>query len=145
MSSSVQASVNLAVAEGVLNIKKLMPQISWERIGQYARLSGEQGAGMWFGLHFRLWKKYGGTPLWAVFAASDWGRAREVQALLEPWAAQKRVFATSHEDGSFVVAIDIMTGEDKEQVVSGIVNRLKEMADVLSVLKSNPTENLNNE
>jgi hypothetical protein len=52
---------------------------------------------------------------------------------------------TSHEDGSFVVALDIASGEDREQVVAGLVNRLKEMASVLSVLKSNPTGNLNNE
>ena len=144
LSSIVQASVDLAITKGILNIKGLNPQASWERIGRYARFSGENSVGMWIGTHFGLWKKYGGTPLWAVFSANDWGRAREVQALLEPWAAQKRVFATNHDDGSFVVAINIKTGEDKDQVVAGIVACLEEMVGYLAVLKPRPEGNLSN-
>ena len=145
LNTIVQDSVELAVTAGVLKKTGFRPQADWERIGRYAMISGEQGVGIWFGIHFGLWKKYGGTPLWLVFLPTEWGRASEVRPLLEPWSAQRSILATSHDDGSFVVAIDIMTGEDKEQVVSEIVNRLKEMADVLSVLKSNPTGNLNNE
>lgn len=133
MSSIVQASVGLAVTEGVLNIKRLMPQTSWERIGQYARLSGEQGVGMWLGIHFRLWKKYGGTPFWLVFSSTEFGRAHEVRALVEPWAAKQGLFTTSQND-EFVVAVDIAFGEDKDQVVRSIVDRFKGIADVLSVL-----------
>lgn len=91
LSSLVQASVDLAVTEGVLNITRLMPQASWERIGRYARFSGEQGVGMWFGIHFSLWKKHGGTPLWLLFSQGEFSRALEVRPLLEPWAAKEGV------------------------------------------------------
>jgi hypothetical protein len=133
MSSIVQASVGLAVTEGVLNIKKLMPQISWERIGQYARLSGEQSVGMWLGIHFRLWKKYGVTPFGLVFLPTEFSRAHEVRALIEPWAAKEGLFTACQND-EFVVAVDIAFGEDKDQVVRSIVDRLKGIADDLSVL-----------
>lgn len=145
LSSVVQAVVHKAVAEGVLNLGKTKPQASAERIGRYADFGAERQAGIWLGIHFGLWKKHGGTPLWAVFSSSNWGRAREVQALFEPWAAQKRLFATSHDDGSFVVALDITSGVDKDQVVAGIVARLKEMADCLAPLKPRPEGDLSNE
>lgn len=133
LGSVVQASVDLAVTQGILSIKGLMPQASWERIGRYARFPGDQEVGVWFGIHLSLWRKHGGTPLWLVFASSDWGRAREVQRLIEPWAAKERIFATYLND-EFVIAIDIETGEEKDQVVRLIVDRLRAIADVLSKL-----------
>lgn len=145
LSSIVQAAVDIAVTEGILNLKGTMPQASAERIGRYAYFGAERRVGIWLGIHFGLWKKHGVTPLWTVFSTSDWGRAREVQVLLEPWAAPKRLLATSHDDGSFVVALNITTGEDKDRVVAGIVARLEEMADCLSVLKPRLEGNLSNE
>lgn len=137
LSSLVQASVDLAVTEGVLNITRLMPQASWERIGRYARFSGEQGVGMWFGIHFSLWKKHGGTPLWLLFSQGEFSRALEVRPLLEPWAAKEGVLTTFQND-ELAVAVDIAFGEDKDQVVRSVVERLKGIADVLSVLKLKP-------
>ena len=134
LSSIVQASVELAVTEGVLNIRGFMPQASWERIGRYASLSDEQGVGAWLGIHFGLWKTHGGTPLWLVFAPSEWSRADDVRLLLEPWAAKKGIPTTRHSD-EFAVPVDIAVGEDKDQVVRVIVDRLKEIAAVLSELK----------
>jgi hypothetical protein len=144
LSFVVQASVNLAVTEGVLHLDRLKPQADASRIGRYAYIGDGKGAGLWLGIHFGLWKEHGGTPLWVVFSPG-WGRADEVRALLEPWAAKHGVFATNHEDDSFVVAIDIAFREDKDQVVRRIVDRLKEIADVLSTLKSKSVENPNNE
>jgi len=135
LGSIVRASVELAVTEGILSISGLLPQASWERIGRYARFSGEQGAGMWFGIHFGFWKKHGGTPLWLVFAPTEFGRAHEAQPLIEPWAAKEGVFTTCLND-EFVVAIDIEIGEDKDQVVRFIVDRLKMIAGILSAVGS---------
>jgi len=137
LSSIVQASVGLAVTEGVLNIKKLMPQISWERIGQYARFSDENGVGMWLGIHFSLWKKHGETPFWLLFSKSEFGRVLEVRPLLEPWAAKEGVF-TSFQNDELAVAVDIAFAEDKDQVVRSFVDRLKGIADVLNVLNPKP-------
>ena len=145
LSSIVKESVERAINEGSLHKGRLQRQANWERIGQYATFSNEHGAGIWLGIHFDLWKSYGGTPLWAVFSPSEWGRSREVRALLEPWAAQKGVFVASQEDESFVVALDIAFGEEKDQVAKRIVDRLREMATMLSGLQSKPTVGASNE
>jgi hypothetical protein len=133
LGSIVQASVDLAVTEGVLNINRLMPQASWERIGRYARFSNEQGVGIWFGIHFSLWKTHGGTPLWLIFSQSEFSRAHEARPLIEPWAAKEGIFTTWQTD-VFAVAVDIEIGEDKDRVLRAIVDRLKMIADVLSPL-----------
>jgi len=138
LNTIVQASVELAVTEGVLNVGRLLPQANWERIGRYASFFlGEQGVGVWIGIHLNYWKKHGGTPLWLIFAQSDWSRALEVRPLLEPWAAKEGV-VTTFQNGELAVAIDIAIGEDKDQVVRSIVDRLKGIADVLNVLNLKP-------
>jgi hypothetical protein len=144
LSSIVQAAVDRAVTKRILDLKRTNPQASTERIGRYAWFGAERRAAPWLGIHFGLWKKHGVTPLWVVFAASKDGRAPEVQALLEPWAARQRAFTTTQEDGSFVVPLDIASGEDKDQVVAGIVARLEEMAGCLAVLEPRPEGNLTN-
>ena len=92
---------------------------------------------MWIGIHFGLWKKHGGTPLWLIFTLSDWSRALEVRPLLEPWAAKEGI-VTTFQNGELAVAIDIAIGVDKDQVVRSIVDRLKGIADVLNVLNPKP-------
>ena len=150
LSSIVQEATEKAISAESLYKGRFKPQANWKRIGQYARFSDEQGVGVWLGIHFGLWKKYGETPLWAVFSGIDWGRAREARALLEPWATQNGVFTASHptdefQYDSFVVAINIEFGEERDQVTNAIAGRLKEMAGVLSVLRSNPAVQPNNE
>jgi hypothetical protein len=137
LSSIVQASVKLADTEGVLKIGRLQPQASWERIGHYAWVSDEQGVGIWFGIHFGLWKTRGGTPLWLVFSPTSFGRALEVRSLLEQWADKERVLNV-YENDELAVAVDIAFGKDRDQVVRGVADRLKEIADVLSPLKQKP-------
>lgn len=134
LASIVQASVNLAVAEGILNTNKLLPRASWERIGRYARLSSERGAGIWLGIHFGLWTKHGRTPLWLVFSSTDFGRASDVRSLIEPWASKNGI-VTTWENNDFAVAIDIPVREDKDQVVRAIVDRLKMIGSILSTLQ----------
>jgi hypothetical protein len=56
-----------------------------------------------------------------------------VRALLEPWAAQNKVF-TANRENDFVVAINIPVGEEKDKVIKGIVAQLKKIGDKLSVL-----------
>ena len=72
----------------------------------------------------------------AVFAGirSEWSRALEVRTIVEPWAAKEGIL-TTYENGEFAIAVDIAIGEDKDQVVRSVVNRLKEIAVVLSGLK----------
>jgi len=138
LSSIVQKSVELAEARGILYKGRLMPQADWERIGRYATFWDEQGVGIWLGIHFGLWKSCGETPLWAVFSATQWGRAREVRALLDPWAAKKGILTASQDD-DFVIALDIVCGQEKDDVVTGIVDRLQQIGDALSELKRKGT------
>lgn len=136
LSSIVQSAVDLAVTRGALNITGTKPQASTERIGRYSYFGEEPQTGAWLGIHFPLWKKHGTTPLWVVFADTDWGRARAVQPLLEPWASQKGVLATNDDDGSFVVALDLLAGEEKGAVVEAIATRLEEMSHCLATRKA---------
>jgi hypothetical protein len=131
LNTIVQEVVDLAVTKRVLNITGLLPRSNWERVGRYARIH-EKGVGFWFGIHFRLWKKYGESPLWLVFS-EGWSRAHEVQPLLEEWAVKEGV-TTAFENNEFVVAIDIALGDDKDEVIRKIVGRLSKIADVLKVL-----------
>jgi hypothetical protein len=136
LSSIVQGAIELAVTKGILNLKGTMPQASAERIGRYSYFGEEHRAGAWLGIHFRLWKKHGTTPLWAVLTNSDWKSAHGVQALLEPWAIQENILAIKDDDGSYVVALDIPAGEEKGTVVTAIVTRLEEIASCLADMES---------
>jgi hypothetical protein len=134
LSTIVQEAVELAVTKGILSIERVNPQSDWERIGRYAWFSTRNGAGVWFGTHLKLWRKHGGTPLWLVFHATNFGRALEVGPLLEPWAARNGVFS-ANEDDQFAIAIDLVTGEEKDEVIRSIVDRLRSIAEVLSKLE----------
>lgn len=135
LNTIVQVSVDMAVAENVLSHKGLAWGGRMDRVGRYARFSSEQGAGFWFGTSFPLWREHGGTPLWLVFDRTEFGRAHEVRPLLEPWAAREGIF-TAWDDNEFVVAIDIETGEEKDRVIKGIVDRFRKISVVLSDLES---------
>ena len=96
LNSIVQGAVDLAVTEGFLSIKKLLPQSSWERVGRYIRFPGASDVGAWFGTEFTLWKDQGSTPLWlvfthggSVFADGEWQRDPEIRVVLESWPATK--------------------------------------------------------
>ena len=130
----VEMAVDLAVTEGILSKEGLKPQSDWTRIGRYVWVSSQAGACAWFGTHFELWRDHGGTPLWLAFYESSYGRAVEVRGLLEPWGARKGVLSANHKN-HFVFAINLLTGEEKEQVVRFVVDQLKEIAGVLSDLK----------
>ncbi len=132
LSSIVQDAIGRAVTKGILHLKGTMPQASAERIGRYSYFGENHHAGAWLGIHFRLWKKHGTTPLWAVLTDSDWQNADNVQAMLEPWITRNNILAIKDDDGSYVVALDIPTGEEKEAVVHAIVARLQKISDLLS-------------
>lgn len=122
-----QRAIDKAVAGGVLNLGGTRTQADAERIGRYAYFGDERQAGAWLGLHFRLWRKHGVTPFWAVFAATEWGRASDVRSLLVPWASKKGVLAVNDDDGSFVVALNLVPGEEQGAVVAAIADQLQEM------------------
>ena len=128
-----QASVNLAVTEGILNITRLLPQASWDRIGRYMRFSSGEGVGAWLGIRFDLWREHGGSPLWLVFTPGDFGRAQEVRPLLAAWITECDVVSAIG-DQEVAVAIDLPAGQEKEGVIRSVVNRLKEIADILAEL-----------
>ena len=140
LGSIVQSSVDLAVSKGLLNIDGLRPMASWEKIGRYARFPDGKEVGFWFGIHFSLWKKFGETPLWLLFSPGGWGRAREVQSLIEPWAAREDIFTFFHNE-EFAVAVDVETGEEKDQVVRKIVELFEKITAVLSTLEIKTNKN----
>lgn len=136
LSSVLQEAINKAVRKQILNLKGTMPQASSERIGRYSFFecsdTVENRPGAWLGVHFRLWKKHGGTPLWAVFHDSEWGQAGAARQAIEPWASREGVLTATDEDGSFVVALDIPAQEEKSCVVDAIVERLDGLCKALA-------------
>ena len=59
---------------------------------------------------------------------------------LEPWAARNGIIFTM-DNGEVVIGLDLLIGEEKDEVVRCIVNRLRDVADNLSSLtqiESNP-------
>ena len=113
-----------------------MPQASPERIGRYSYFERsdavENRPGAWIGVHFRLWKKHGATPFWAVFHDTAWEQARTARQAIEPWASREGVLTATDDDGSFVIALDIPAQEEKSCVVDAIVERLDGMCRALA-------------
>jgi len=139
LSMIIQKAVDLGVTEGVLRIEGLRPTHSWNLFGRYVWISSQDNAaGAWFGTNFELWRKHGITPLWLMFNPTSFGRAVEVRTLLEPFASRKNVF-TACDNDAFALAIDLVTGEEEDQVIMSIVNQLRNIAEVLSELKPRPT------
>ena len=131
LSTIWQDVTNLGASEGVLNVAKLRPQASSERIGRYtfmaADLALEKLPGVWLGIHFKLWKKHGNTPLWALFDTTEFGQAQIMREYLEPWATKEGIFTTIDSDGSFAIALDLPHAEEKDAVVRAVVDRLEDM------------------
>jgi hypothetical protein len=132
----IQSAADLAVTEGVLSLKDLRPQASWDRFGRYIRFNDEKGVGAWVGVRHDLWRQHGTTPLWLFFYPGEFSRALEVRSLLEPWAAKEGVLPV-FENGEVSIGLDLVAGEEKDLVVRSLVDRLKEIADLLAVLPNN--------
>ena len=134
--SLAQGVVDKLIAESVLNLNGLRPQASWDRIGRYARFIYPSGYGIifWIGLHFDLWKSYGTTPLWFYFINDDFGRGQEVREIIEPWAAGNGKLSANL-GTNFCLALEILTGEEKQAVIQNIADQIKAVAVKLSDLK----------
>jgi len=129
-------SVNLAVDEGVLKIEGLRPSLSWEALGRYAEIPTNNKYGVWFGLHFGLWRASGRSPLWLVFSsASPWGRRLDAEANLDHWCQSQHILDVS-ESAHYAVAIDLPVGQEKDTVIRRIVDQLKQIYDVLKSAES---------
>lgn len=149
LNSIREGSVEKPITAGDLSLKRLfvtnpkqgqlLPQSSWKRFGRYVCFPSASGNGAWLGTEFTLWKKQGSTPLWLVFADSEWQRGSEVRALLEPWASRKGAPVVWHGndagDDEFAVGIELPTGEEEDAVIASVVNQLKEIAKELSKMR----------
>jgi hypothetical protein len=134
LNSVVQRAVEIGVTDGVLSIDGLKAVSSWDRIGRYISFPKAARIGAWVGMDFRLWREHGSTPLWLLFASSPWGRALEVRLILEPWAHIRHIVSAVLKDDTFAVGIDVLAGEEREQVMKAIVATLKNISDELSRL-----------
>lgn len=126
------AAVQAAVGSGLLDVSGLRPQASWERIGRYARFTGEGAPGFWIGAHLALWRQYGASPIWITFPKTDYGRGSDVKLALESWASKKSL-VTQDYGGDYCMALDVATGEEIDQAVAFMA---KILADIRVVLVS---------
>lgn len=137
LSSIVQAAAALAVKEETFDCKRLNPQADFTRIGRYAYLGMRRQVGIWFGVHFGLWKAHGTTPLWVIFN-SDFGRPDEVRPLLEPWAAKTGVLVV-HQPNGIAVSIELKVREEKDAVMRAIVDQLAQIVQAVAPIRPKPT------
>jgi hypothetical protein len=135
----VKEVVDKLVAESAININNLRPQASWDRIGRYARFSYSNGFGIifWVGIHIELWKNNGTSPLWILFLTDQYGLSQEARAIIEPWAAQHGA-QTAMAGTNFAIALEVLSGEEKQAVLQHIADQIKEVAKVLWDLRPVP-------
>lgn len=133
LSHVIQTSVESAVTKGILNTKKVLPQASWDRIGRYINFHNKE-VSAWIGIRFDLWKQLGGTPLWLVFSPGKYCRGAEVYPLLQPWAIENNIIFSKDSNDEVAIGLDLLVGEEKDEVVRDIVERLSEIGDILSGL-----------
>jgi len=136
LNSVVQKAVEQGVNENILIIEGLKPTHFWDSIGRYLTFCSAKNVYAWLGIRFKLWRQYGGTPLWLSFGYYRWGRGFEVRPILEPWAENRKIL-TIDEDDYFAVSIDLATGQEMDTVVRGVLERLNDISVQLSVLPDN--------
>lgn len=136
LNSVAQGVVDKLVAESTLSINGLRPQAGGDRIGRYARFYYPSGNGIyfWIGLHFDLWRVHGTTPLWFFFINDAHGQGKEVRSIIEPWAVANGKLSASL-GPNFCLALEILTGEEKQAVIQNIADQIKAVALELSDLK----------
>jgi len=133
LSSVIQRTIERGVAEGFLSIKGALPQASWERIGRYFLflLTGEETVhSCWIGTSLNLWKEDGMTPIWLVLYPKSAKNAESSKNILEPWAKKKNYYHGTKND-AFYIGLPIITGEEEDIVVNGMLNILKEIRELL--------------
>ena len=121
-----EAAVQAAVGRGILDVTGLRPQASWDRIGRYARFTGDGGPGFWMGTHLGLWRKQGTSPIWMAFARKEFGRASDVMRSLEPWAAQNEVIVKEY-NGDYCVALDLARAVENDEVIRSLADQLADI------------------
>ncbi len=134
------ASIVLSASEKAASDKVLAGAGRWAGtpamgMGRVARFHGySRGVGLWFGVHWDLWKTQGGSPLWATFESSGWVREAEMIVRLKPWAKEQKLISVNHSKDGFAIALEVKAGVEKEEVVRSLVSQLKDIYEVLKVL-----------
>lgn len=129
----IRDSVEMGLREGLLDKSGLNETSSWDKFGRYFSFREKHFVGVWYGIDYKLWKTYGVSPLWLVFSTTDFGRAYEVRGLLENQNNEANFFVKLP-DGSLALAINLLTGADKDQVTKDIVNQFRNILILLSDL-----------
>jgi len=128
----VNAVVDQAVAEGVLNVKRLNPAHNIYGAGRYAAF---RAAGCWIGLDHQMWSTRGRSALWIHFSKGKdyWGGSQRIHEPLRAWlnADPPRAYA---EAGEIQIPLLLAVGVEKERVVADAVRQLRELDAMFSGL-----------
>jgi len=128
-----QRAFEIGLTEGVISKEGTAAASSYDRIGRYIKFPFSSNVAAWLGISFPLWYKHGVSPLWLIFNNTEWGRAREVRTIIEPWAEIKGIF-NSNDNNEFALSIKVTAGEDFDYVVRDIVDQFRNVADQLKAL-----------
>ena len=126
----VDDATERAVAQGYADISGQRVTPMPNGYGRYLLL---RGGGAWFGIDSDLWSSYLETPLWLRF--SDWGERNRT-----PWTKTRTaLLRLMREDppecfenaGEMLVPIALRTGVEYDAVLDAVVERLREIADLI--------------
>ena len=129
----IRDSIETGLREGFLNNDGLTESVNWTKFGKYVWLDRKDRVGIWFGLDHELWKEYGVSPLWVKFSTTNFGRSYEVEPILRINLENQQTIITLH-DGSLILPVNLKTGADKDQVILGIVEQLRDLTRLLASL-----------
>jgi hypothetical protein len=94
-----------------------------ERIGRYVLLTGTQ-TGIWFGLHWPLWRDSGATPLWFEVSSTRWGGAKEIRAFTQTWTQHQRHPFVLRDAGGFAVGLHVPPNAEFTAVTEAVLAQL---------------------
>ena len=114
--------VNSGNADNFLDTFKLKKTPRYEGYGRNIRI-GDVVA--WFGFILDGWAQHGNTPLWLLFAYSEY------EQLQESGLADTKVVKWRTKDGKYCIPIPLPTGLEYDAVLDSVVASLKEIADQL--------------
>lgn len=129
----VREVTDIALNGGLVSVDGTRAASSWDWIGRYLQVPRDNSAGAWMGVYFTMWKAHGVSPLWLTFSDTGWGRATEVRALIEPWAARNDKLVVKDGNG-MAMALEVPVGEERAGVVASLVSQIREVAGVLEAL-----------
>ena len=128
----VSDASNRGIANGWMNVDRLVWTAQQTGSGRYMQLGNAGGAEVWFGINTELWAKHRDTPLWVWLRRFYRLDNDEARRRLEPLKTTDPGAGLLEIGNNWFVPIDLPTGVEYEEVVAAVVERLESVARLLN-------------